>query len=207
MAISVNKIAPSAVAIAFVGFCIWPSVSALTSTPKPPPQQKKSAELANSLLTCKLGPPPTKNPWGGKDAASLAKQKNAASEATSVAAAAIETSSGNRATLLADVRLDATCIFGDRRMAVINGRLYSVRETIAAATPGGPSYKLLSVFPHTVLLQSGSRVVELAYSNVVGRPSTSPKPATNEKEEAGMQTARRSLTWRQPDQRRRGGTC
>ncbi len=64
MVLSVGKVAPSAVVLAFVGYCVWPSVSELASGPRPPKPPAKVPELAATLFAPKLPPPPTRESVG-----------------------------------------------------------------------------------------------------------------------------------------------
>ncbi len=140
MAISASKVAPLGVVLAFVGYCAWPSIYELTSSSHQPKKAAKAPEIAASLFSPTLPPPPTKSPWGGKDAATLAAQRKAAKSAEASLAAAAGSrgtqTSYQRANPLADVKLDATCIFGDRRLAVINGHLYAAQDAVLPVAPG-----------------------------------------------------------------------
>ena len=165
--------------LAFVGYCVWPSVSELTSDPPPPKPPAKVPELAAALFSPTMPPRPTKNPWGGKDAASLAAAKEAAKAADKTA----EAPAGSAAAKTPDkpvdpldgLKLDATCILGDQRLAVINGQLYAPQETLSAGNSSTPPFKIVSVLPYKVLLEREGKTVELTYSDVVSRPASSPQ--------------------------------
>ena len=172
MNVSAGKLAPSAVVVAFVGYCVWPSVANLTSSPVAPAAAGKVAELATSLFSPKLGPAPTKNPFGGLDAEALAQ---AAKDQDREVKDPGEKNSGakpriRRADPLVGLKLDATSIFGDQRMAVINGEIYLQNQHLAAGGNSMPARKVLRILPDMVVLECQGKTAELKYSNV-GKPS------------------------------------
>lgn len=165
MVLSVNKVAPSAIVLAFVGYCVWPSVLVLTSDPPPPKPPVKLPEFAAALLSPKLPPPLTKNPWGGKDAAALAAAKELAKAGKTAATdsdPAKAKAAGKPVDPLAGVKLEATCILGNQRLAMINGQLYAPQERLATGKSSTP-LKIVSVFPYKVLLEHEGKTVELTY--------------------------------------------
>jgi len=180
MKITFEQIAPSAVVMAFAGYCAWPSLSALMSEPPPPPPQRKTAALTDASFTPKLPPMPTKNPFGGRDAATLAAEREkalaaalAAAKEAEAAAAAAAASDKAEETVAADgpaspldgLRLDGTFLVGDRRWAVINGRVYGRLDDLATDNSKYP-LQVADVLPHKVLLKYKGRNLELAYSNI-----------------------------------------
>lgn len=187
MAISAGKLAPSAVILAFVGYCVWPSLSEMMSDPPPPKAPAKVPELAASLLSPTMAPVPTRNPWGGMDAASLTAAKAAAKEAAKMEAAktadktagalagsAAATTPNEPVDPLAGLKLDATCILGNQRMAMINGQMCALHERLSAGnSPTSP--KVVGVFPYKVLLEYGGKTVELKYSDTASPSSSSQK--------------------------------
>lgn len=180
MNLTVAKVAPSAVVLAFVGYCMWPSLAELASDPQPKPREKVP-ELAAALFSPAMSECPTQNPFGGSDAASLAAQaepgkasgKGPGAAADSGKAAKADRSAGSDA-----LTLNATCILGDQRLAVINGELYAPQQTLST---GVASYKVLSVSSHKVLLERGGKTVELTYADVAARPSSSSQASVRPK--------------------------
>jgi len=175
MTISVGKMAPRVIVLAAVAYCAWPSVSELTSESTPPPA-KKVADLPAALFSPAMPPCPARNPFGGKDAAALAA-------ATRSPAAAGETGArpkpaASAAAKLPDkpldplggLKLDATCILGDQRLAMINGQLYASREKLPAGN-AAPPFRIVSVLPYKVLLERDGKTLELTYANVASRPA------------------------------------
>jgi hypothetical protein len=184
MAISANKLAPSAAVLAFVGYCIWPSVSDMVFPPPPPPSPPKVPELAASLFAPTLPPPPTKNPWGGKDAESLAALKKPGTVAetpaeTRVKAADPTGSATSPTNLLAGLTLDATFVAGDERMAVINGVVYSVQDVLPATVASAPDITIANVLPYSVLLEHEGTTAQLTYTDVIPSSDSSEKDASD----------------------------
>ncbi len=170
MSVSAGKFAPSAVVVAFVGYCLWPTVSQWVSTPNAPQPAGKAVELAASLFSPKLGPAPTTNPFGGLDAASLAEAiKNR--EAASLRPSTQSKDTTNKAAVrkvdpLAGLRLEATCILGDQHLAIINGKTYAPEELLAADGSAMPPRKVVRVLPDMVVLECQGKTAELKYSSV-----------------------------------------
>jgi hypothetical protein len=180
MSISAGKLAPSVVVVAFVGYCAWPSVSHLVSGPSISKAAGKATELATALFAPRLGPPPTKNPFGGLDADSLAqaaKDGQPRTKGTDDKKNGAKTAA-RRVDPLAGLKLDATGILGDQRMAVINGEIYTPNQTISGGDPAMPPRKIVRVLPHMVVLECQGRMVELKYSNVGNSPEPPGKAAT-----------------------------
>jgi hypothetical protein len=175
MAIRLGNVVPRAIALAVVGYCVWPSISELTSQPQPAPA-KKVPELAASLFSPTLTPPPARDPFGGTAITAgptgaktgLAHGRPAAAASSAAAKAATPPPDP-----LQGLRLDATCIVGDQRLAVINGKVYAAEERVSAGTSMANSPKIVSVLPYKVVLERDGKTVELTYSNVASRPAKS----------------------------------
>ena len=176
MGISAGKLAPFAVILAFVGYCSWPSMSELASPTPPPPQPPKLPELAAPLYAPVMPPPLVKNPWGGKDAESLAALRNPAKPVATTAETSADAADGKSAkppiNLLAGLTLDATFIAGDERMAVINGTVYAAQEELPSSVGAAPQIKIANVLPYSVLLEHDGRTAELTYRDVVSSDSS-----------------------------------
>jgi hypothetical protein len=190
MAISVNKFAPSAVVLAFVGYCIWPSVSGFISTPPKPKPSEKIEPLDPALFTMPQTKEPTRNPWGGKDAETLAKIKkeNEAKIAQEIQdkmkqddPTAVSTVQPSE--LLKSLTLDATCIGGTSPLAIINNRIYGLQDTLADTEPGSPPCKVVGVLPYKVILECKGETLQLKYSSAASaRPLLNAAADSNEEE-------------------------
>ena len=99
---------------------------------------RKLPELAASLFSPKMPPPPTTNPWGGKDITSLAAAREAAKAAELAGGTAektpppAEAEAAKNVDPLRGLKLDATLIVGGKRLAVINGRFYGPQQRLHA---------------------------------------------------------------------------
>jgi hypothetical protein len=176
MAISAGKLAPSAVVLAFVGYCVWPSLSEMISPPPPPTPPAKVPELAASLFSPTIPPVPTRNPWGGLDAKALAAAKESANQVDTTSEEVVDSAIAKTVSEPVDpltmLKLGATSILGDQRMAVINGQLCAAEETL---TVENAAYRVVRVLPYKVVLENKGKIVELTYANVASR-STATAP-------------------------------
>jgi hypothetical protein len=183
MVISVEKVAPRVIALAAVAYCVWPSLTALMSEPESKRPQKLP-ELAASLLSPKMPPQPTRDPFGFKVAAAPAKSSTAGAGAAKNAPAkqAIAAKPPERPVdPLKGLTLEATSIVGNRRMAVINGRSYTAQETLRTPDPTSPRLKIVNVLPYKVLLEREGKPLELTYSDLVSHSATPPNTDGNAK--------------------------
>jgi hypothetical protein len=175
MQLPLDKLAPRAIALAVVGYCVWPCLTAFTSRPaaKPP---EKLPELAATLLKPALAPFPARNPFERKHAAvaaSVKRGKPSPAAANKTAGKATGRVATKAVDPLSALSLDATCIVGGRRLAMINGRLYATQEKLGAGNSSTPPYKIVGVLPYKVLLELEGKNVELTYSNLASRPASS----------------------------------
>jgi hypothetical protein len=176
MELPAGKLAPRAIALAMVGYCVWPSIARFFAEPEAKPPQKAS-EMAVSLLQPAMPPPPVRDPFVLPGAARPAPASGRAGRAANngqldqlVGLPAGRAAAGGSA--VPGLTLEGTCIVGDRRLAIINGRLYAPRETLAEpATPTLPC-KILEVFPYKVLLECQGKQIELGYSDVASAPDS-----------------------------------
>ncbi|MEN6405210.1 MAG: hypothetical protein ABFC77_01940 [Thermoguttaceae bacterium] len=184
MVISLGKLAPRVIVLAVVGYCVWPSVAEFAPSSNSKPSVKRSGAQALRLKPA-TSKPPTTNPWGGRDAATLAAAQKAAE--ASVAASTGKTSPSTAARiapaqLLARLTLNATYIAGDRQLAVINGQVCEAGQTTRFLDSVGSETapcKIVRVLPQKVVLDCGGTTLELTYPDGVPLASaTAPKPNT-----------------------------
>ena len=84
-------------------------------------------------------------------------------------------------TRAADVRdlglvLNATCIIGRQRMAIINGHVYKEKDTIPQPGDETPTCFITAIFPHEVLLSCHGEAVQLGYLNIASKPANQKNP-------------------------------
>ncbi|MEN6557442.1 MAG: hypothetical protein ABFC54_04605 [Thermoguttaceae bacterium] len=174
MAISLSKFAPRAVVLTVVGYCAWPSLMEFA-----PPSTTSKPQIKRSEPLLQLKPvvsqPPTTNPWGGRDAATLAAARKAAEANVAPTAGTPNKTKAARispAQLLARLTLNATYVAADRQQAVINGQLCDVGQTTrfldAAGVETAPC-KIIRVLPQKVTLDCGGTMLELTYSDSAAR--------------------------------------
>lgn len=201
-------------ALAALGYCVWPSVTAFMSQPEGKPPAKLPT-LESALLRPKMPLPPLRDPFRVEIAgqtASAGKQASAGQGAGGRrVGSAGEGAVKKRVDPLAGLSLDATCIVGAQRLAVINGRVYTAQETLATSSSAAPPLKIANILPHMVLLQCEGKTLELTYSNVGTARAASHEPdvyvgGPNETV-AGAATKRpRGLTGRSSGNSRTNGT-
>lgn len=181
MAISVNNLAPRVVALAVVGFCVWPSISDLLSTTETKPPQPPE-ELAASLLKPKLPPALKRSPFGGALKGPESSGDNALAkggapgqkgDATKKGGATKSKEAAMGGALLAELSLDGTSIAGDQSFAVINGRVFSNGDSIAELIPITPPFKIVNIAPYKVVLEREGKLAELTYSNTPSKSTLS----------------------------------
>ena len=209
MKLPVGKLAPSAAALAFAAYCMWPSLVELASAPRPTPP-KKVPELAASLLSPEISPSPTRNPFEWTDAALLAAEaatrapkaagkvaaKTVAQAATAIRSPnTVGTTAVQAAVLgkaktpdepmdpLGGLRLEATSTLGRQRLAVINGQMYALHDRLAGDS-STPPYRIVGVLSHMVLLEREGKTVELTYSDAASRAALSPRAGVRGKSAA-----------------------
>lgn len=62
--------------------------------------------------------------------------------------------------------LNATCVLGDERMAIINGQVYRPKDTVLRPNSSEPPYVIEAIYPNrVVLLGSDGKHTQLAYAN------------------------------------------
>ncbi|MCE5268193.1 MAG: hypothetical protein LLG00_09945 [Planctomycetaceae bacterium] len=195
MDVVVKRWVPRAAALAVAGIVAWPSLSALFLESET--KQAKPPEAAIAAASPPAASPPKRDPfdngeridrpagrnYGGKDARNGVDIAGVLGRLGKGAAA--QGAAGVPVSPLSGLHLEATCIMGDRRLALINGRLYAPQETItaAAAQPGAdaelaklgyapPPSKVVDVLPYKVLLSCQGKTMELTYSDSLSGSST-----------------------------------
>ena len=129
----------------------------------------KKATAANEFSAASLSPtfpPPSKrDPFFLPGAARTAKARSGRSGAGGVDAVKAAEIKGS------DLVLAATCIVGNQRMAMINGKIYREKDVIRGTGDEAPSYIVTEILPHKVLLSSQGEFVQLSYANAAAKPA------------------------------------
>ena len=111
MAISANTLVPRVIALAAVGYCVWPSLTAFVSETQNKPPAKLPA-LETTLLRPKMPPQPARDPFQ-VNVAAKADSPGKSSKAGAGMAEANSATGGARpkpVNPLAGLTLDAGCI-------------------------------------------------------------------------------------------------
>jgi hypothetical protein len=170
----INKLAPQAVLLAVAVYWSWPSL--MQSVAKPAPSESKSKKAAAPLefSAAALSPvfpsPPKRNPFelpGATHATKTRTSKTHAKGAVEPKAAEVKDPS---------LVLNATCIVGQQRLALINGRVYKEKDLIKARSEDPVDWVLTDIFPHKVLLLHKGVPLQLGYTN--GAPKHAATSAT-----------------------------
>jgi hypothetical protein len=166
----VTKLAPQAVLLVFAIYWSWPSLTqSIPSTASPATKDKKggsSLDFSAAVLSPTFPSPPKRDLFELPGATRLVKNKRGTSK------------SGHAAGLkgagftLADAKdsgliLNATCIVGQQRLALINGQVYKEKDTIKGKGSGDDpvNWVITDILPHKVLLLHQGTPLQLSYPN------------------------------------------
>ncbi|MBU4273157.1 MAG: hypothetical protein KKE86_05565 [Planctomycetes bacterium] len=213
MDIPLDKVIPRALALAVVGYCLWPSMMAFNSKPKTK-SPDKPPELSAALLSPAMPPTPTRDPFEQNTATPASALKKVIQPATKAAAVkgpqkpagaadpTVKTArraaaasrdrampTGKGANHSGGLTLEATCIVGDRRLAVINGRLYAPKETLSLPGLSATPCEVVSVLPYKVVLKCGENNMELTYPNVASKSASAGKKSSGKKAQSASKRA------------------
>jgi hypothetical protein len=164
---SVKKLIPQVVVLAIALFWSWPSLKqAFFAGASSQSGEKKAAavtsEFSAATLSPKFPPVPKRNPFELPSAPRTVKKKT-------------KNSAQDEAKALAEVKdsgliLNATCIMGQQRLAMINGQVYREKEAIEGKGLESSPWVVTSILPHKVLLSYQGVPVQLGYSNGLVKP-------------------------------------
>ncbi len=182
MAVSIGKMAPTAIVVAAVGYFCWPYLSP-TGANVMFNEGGKPVDINMALLSPKLTAAPGRDPFGMKVETPRAEAEtptksgstprpntNPARGTQEGAATPVETAEVEVDQPLTGLALNATFLRGSRRAAMINSQFYSEGETLEPSGPNIKPYVVAKIFQHHVLLERQGRTVELTY------PSPPPNP-------------------------------
>lgn len=204
MAMTINKMAPSAIVIAAVGYCCWPYLDQPEIRPVVNKEVTKSHEIPLELLAPDVGSSQTRDPFDLKakqgkaaDGSSLAgkngasKSKDGTTKSTDpespVAIAAREAAARKAAAekaaqelrdALKGLVLNGTYVSSRRSVAVICGQLYAEGQSVRPVDGKAKSFVVAKISQHKVLLKLDTQTAELSYLNP---PAKSVKDKDKEK--------------------------
>jgi hypothetical protein len=160
---SVNKFAPQAIALIVALYWSWPALKTFVSPAGPPKVEAKgpaeTQDFTAALLSPKFESISSRNPF-------LALGARPAAGGGSVKVG----KKGSAGKTAGDIResglvLNATCIVGKQRMAIINGRVYKEKEAIQRSGDESASCVVIDIHPHKVLLSYQGETLQLGYLN------------------------------------------
>ena len=227
MEIPLDKAIPRVLALALVGYCLWPSFSEFLSSPKAK-KPKKTPELTVAMLSPELPPPLTRDPFeeGTTALASTVKKEmpsttkaavelsaDAKQEKPAMAKTRQETeeqrivkrappdkkSSSHRIGNAEPLNLEATCIVDDQRLAVISGRIYGTDDTLLLPGLSTTPCKIVEVLPYRVVLKCGNKNFELQYSDMTPKSPSSIKKSRSKTKSKTRRT--KNATQKRPPQK------
>jgi hypothetical protein len=191
MTINVARVVPTGVVVTVIGYCVWPCLFG-SAQPSDPPPAAKPPEITAATLASVVPPLPDRDPFHAFDAAHASAKGRASTlfagaNANGGPADSGATSAGDpRAAAnarrrnvdpLQGLALEATCLSGRERLAMINGHIYRQRETVQSPVAGAPPCVVAQVTHDGVLLQSQGKTLELKYSNAVAAAGPRGEPA------------------------------
>jgi hypothetical protein len=176
----IKKSTPLLIVAAALGFLGWPYLDARS----PRPKEVDSTSALKSLVAA-LSPPeaaaPLRDPFDSRAAARPGRRKaDAAKNAPPPAATPVKMSTPAVESLQTasapdaaaelspprgpgDLALQATHLRGDRRVALINGAVYSEGDEIQPNGPAAAAYTVSRIYLHRVVLAGENRTLELNY--------------------------------------------
>jgi hypothetical protein len=183
MAISILKVAPTAVVVIVSGVCTWPYLWASGDDPAGP-KAAMPTEISAALLDPAVGTNFNRNPFLVTEADQMAlarivfnrikdrvvvwyKQHAPARDEVNDKGNAVGTVGAD---LNAEFVLNGTYLHPDRQLAMINGRVYAPGEALKGIDPARGRYVLAEVRPHSVVLTVRGKPQELTYPPLNSKP-------------------------------------
>ena len=176
MAITVHKTAPTAIVAAMVLICCWSSLELSEKHAADAPGA--IPEIAASLLTPAVDAPSSRNPFrsaASPRAGELASRGDAISPPRATGAPGTELDARDA---ISGLDLSATYIRGKDRMAIINGRLYGVGDSLTLPGPSPDSCTIGGIEPQKVLVERRGQALELTYGDRLAQPKGASQAAS-----------------------------
>lgn len=183
MPTSINRFIPLASVLAVALYWSWPALKdalphTVDAAGKAGSKRPDAQAFSAAVLIPQFLPFPQRNPFLPADykskKATLARSGKPGTHGTKWDAAAKTAGAANSSLVL-----NATCIMGKQRMAIINGRVYKEKEAILQPGDQTPSCIIAAILPHKVLLLSEGKTVQLGYVDGVAKHAAKDKPGTS----------------------------
>jgi hypothetical protein len=181
MPTSITKLAPQAVVLAAALYWSWPALQecfprgTTVADNAAPTKSAGPREFAGASLSPTFLSPSSRHLFllPGAKRTTMAKSGKPVRHGTTEKGAAEIPSLG--------LVLNATCIVGEQRLAIINGHIYKEKESIPRSGDDATSCVVTSILPHKVLLSCQGESLQLGYANVAAKPAAGDGPRKSAK--------------------------
>jgi hypothetical protein len=192
----IKKLMPLLIVAAILGYLCWPYVDSQTPRPNDVDSEAALTSLVRSLVPGDLQAP-QRDPFdskglvrrrrrgtGGTAVTDPANPDRSQQESVATASAGAEPDASPNAgprtkappiPAPSYLELQGTLLCGDRRVALINGAVYSEGEELKPSGPASPAYLVSRIYSHRVLLESETESLELKYRTIEKIPATGPR--------------------------------
>ena len=171
MSTTIGKLAPIAIVAAVVAWCCYPYLDKPASEASLQ-QEGNLPRIIRSLLSPIIEPASDRDPFKPREERNTDSTQSE-QPATAATAETPSLSKEDILEILSNLVLDATFIQGNRRMALINGRVCEQGEPLAISGSITEPCIVTQISAHSVLIQYGDRTVELKYRNAVASANPS----------------------------------
>jgi len=170
MSQAIGKLAPTAIVAAVVAWCCWPYLREPTSGAGVE-EDGNLPQIARSLLSPAIKPASSRDPFQPLDTKKTVSTRSQQPTAPGTTQE-VPTPKEDTTDILNSLALDATYIQGNRRVALINGRVCVQGEPLAISDSAPLSqvaepWIVTQISAHKVLIQRRGRTVELRYRDPV----------------------------------------
>jgi len=138
-----------------------PAGSGSKSEAKPP---AKLPVFTAALYSPEFPPRSKRNPFylPGEEPTAIAKSGQLEKKPAEVKAA----SANGASDFFSGLVLNATCLLGEKQLAIINGHAYKQKDTLKTQNPAIPPFVIAQILPYEVLLECQGKILHLRYSDV-----------------------------------------
>ncbi len=186
-----GKLAPTAAVAAVVAWCCWSYVGE-SGTGFPVNGGGNPPKITTELLAPQIAPASSHDPFRPEAETEQSSENDAAASSgeDQIKLEVVGEGGGPPVKapdeVFASLTLDATCIQGDRRVALIDGRVYAEGELLAIPGSATEPWVVAEVSPHHVLLWHRGQIWKLEYRNT--SPASSRAEPADGGEAASVQT-------------------